>query len=350
MFKGIDLSSDTVTLPTEPMLQAMIHPPWGLGDDQRGEDPTTQALQTKVAELLGLEDAVFLPTATLANEIAILLHCQRGEEVIAAENSHIFVAEAGGPAFHAGVQARAVETPTGIFGAADIEKKMTRLQGPHFPISKLVVVENTTNMGGGIAWPLQTLNEVTSAAKSLGLKTHLDGSRLFNAATKLNVKPNQITSQFDSVTVCLSKGLGCPTGAVLAYSKKYFPVVRRLKQLMGGAMRQNGILAAAGIYALDHHLERLREDHHHASLLAKRMADELPELKIENKEPETNMVFFRLGDPARSHQFLEKCVGNGLRFSLVGENRFRAVTHLNIAEADIARSLSILKDVFTSLK
>jgi threonine aldolase len=343
MFKGIDLFSDTMTIPSRTMREAMMDAE--VGDEQRGEDPTTERLEKEAAALLGLSSAIFLPSATMANEIAILLHCGRGDEVIAAENAHIFVAEAGGPGFHSGVQARPIETKNGIFDAESVRSRFRPFVGPHFPVSKLVVVENTTNMGGGIPWPIDTLNGVLKMSKELGLKTHLDGSRLLNASVKLNVSPKELAGEFDTVTLCLSKGLGCAVGALLAFHEKEFARVRRLKQVMGGAMRQSGILAAAGLYALENNIERLKDDHDRAVLLAKLISEKVPELVVENNPPETNMVFFRWQGNGPSEQFLEKCVPQGLRFSMVGENRFRAVTHLNIEKKDIERAVNIMKQV-----
>lgn len=347
MFKGIDFFSDTVTRPTEAMKKAMIAAP--LGDEQKGEDPTTQQLEQTVAELLGHEAAMFFPSATMANEVAIQLLCDRGDELIAAENCHLFVAEAGGPAVHAGTQAKPIATQNGIFSAADVRTAYRQFKGPLYPASKLVSVENTTNMGGGIAWSQEALNDVLTVAQELELKTHLDGARLFNAATASGLSPKQIASRFNTVTVCFSKGLGCAAGAVLAFAKTHYGKVRRLKQLMGGSMRQSGILAAACIYALEHHVERLKEDHAHAKLLAAGLSANIPHIQVLNNPPSTNMVFFEWNSPQMSPtQFLEKCIQNGLRFSQTGAKRFRAVTHLDIQTADVERALTIIKNIIRS--
>jgi threonine aldolase len=344
MFKGIDLYSDTLTQPTAAMRKEMANA--DVGDEQKGEDPTTRALEEKVAGLLGKSAARFFPSATMANEVAIRLHCEHGDELIAYEHSHVLFAEVGGPAVHAGVQAKPIPTTTGIFSADDVRAAYRSIKGRHYPVTKLVAVENTTNMGGGYAWSENEIDSVIDTAKELNLKTHLDGARLFNAVAKEGYSPDRVASQFDTITLCLSKGLGCPVGALLAFDSAHLETVGRLKQLMGGAMRQSGILAAAGIYALDHHIERLRDDHKNAQRFAVRIKNEIPELEIENDPPATNMVFFRLAISSISPEaFLHNCEKNGLRFSHADANRFRAVTHLDIAQSDIDAAIDILKTV-----
>ncbi len=343
MFKGIDFYSDTMTKPTPPMLRQMVEAP--VGDEQKGEDPTTIALEEKTAELLGKTAAVFLPSATMANQIAIQLHCNRGDELLAAENCHLFFAEAGGPAIHSGVMSRPIATPTGIFTGEQVKKTFRYWLGPHYPVSRLLSVENTTNMGGGLAWAKDELDSVLEAAKDLKLKTHLDGSRLFNAVVKTGLSPKVIASGFDSTTLCLSKGLGCPVGAVLAFDKEHSEKVRRLKQLMGGALRQSGILAAAGLYALENHVHRIKEDHDNATLLAQGL-EGIAHLYVEKHPQATNMVFFRWVSKKISDQdFRKRLLDRGVRFSHVDPNRFRAVTHLNLAKADIEKAIGIIRSI-----
>lgn len=344
MFKGIDFYSDTVTKPTDAMKKAMMQAE--LGDEQKGEDPTTCKLEAIAAELLGHEATMFFPSATMANQIAIRLLCEPGDELIAAENCHLFFAEAGGPAVHSSVMARPIRTPTGIFTGEDLRNVYRYSKGPHYPISKLVSIENTSNMPGGIAWDLKSLDDVLHTASELNLKTHLDGSRLFNAAIKTSAKPARLASQFDTVTICLSKGLGCPIGALLAFKKSAYTKIRRLKQLWGGAMRQSGILAAAGIYALENHITRLEEDHHHATLLAEKLDTEIPDIRVESNQPSTNMVFFQWTSAKISpSEFNQICIDKGIRFSQFGENRFRAVTHLDISHKDIDTAVNILREI-----
>ncbi len=344
VFKGIDLFSDTVTRPSIAMKKAMLAAE--VGDEQKGEDPTTRQLEEMMAELLGHSAALFFPSATMANEIAIRLLCERGDELIAAENCHLFLAETGGPAVHAAVMCRPIASATGIFSGSDVRMKYRWTKGPHYPRSKLLSVENTTNMGGGIAWSMEQLDAVLLAAKELNLKTHLDGSRLFNAVIKSKQSASQLASRFDTATICLSKGLGCPLGAILAFPKERYEEVRRLKQLMGGALRQSGILAAAGIYALQNNVERLHEDHTNAERLALRLSNEISAIEVENNPPSTNMVFFHWkGKNMTSTQFNHACIQHGLRFSHVGENRFRAVTHLDISRENIEEAIEIIKKI-----
>lgn len=344
MFRGIDLYSDTMTRPTPAMRRAMAEAE--VGDEQEGEDPTTARLEARAAELLGHSAAMFFPSATMANQIALRLHCEPGDELIADSGCHLFFAEAGGPAVHSGVMARGIPTANGVFTGEDVRRTYRAAKGPHYPISKIVSVENTTNMGGGIAWPEETLRSVVQTARELGLKLHMDGSRLFNAVVKQGTTAKAIASRFDTVTVCFSKGLGCPTGAVLAYDQANFPRVRRLKQLMGGAMRQSGILAAAALHALDHHVERLAEDHENAQRLAARLADGIPHVTVENHPPSTNMVFFHWTHPSvNASEFSARCKAQGLRFSRGGESRFRAVTHLDVQRADIDKAVDIVRTI-----
>lgn len=344
MFKGVDLASDTATKPSIAMKEAMFAAE--LGDEQKAEDPTTLQLEAMAAELLGFDRALFFPSAAMANQIAICLLCERGDELIAAENSHIFTAEVGGPAIHAGVMAHPIATATGIFTGDDVHAAYRWRKGPHHPVTKCVAVENTTNFGGGLAWDLASLDSVLKAVKELGLKAHLDGARLFNAAVKSEVDPKRLTAGFDTVTICLSKGLGCPTGAVLAFADRYHEKARRLKHLFGGAMRQSGILAAAGIYALKHNINRLAEDHHHTELFTNRLIAEVPAIAVETHPAATNMVFFKwLGQHLSPDQFHAACLAKGFRFSRIEENRFRAVFHLDISKADLDFVMTQLKEM-----
>lgn len=343
MFKGIDFFSDTVTRPTKQMKLAMLEAE--LGDEQKGEDPTTLRLEEKLAELTGKTAAMFFPSATMANEVAISMHCERGEELIADEHCHLFLAEGGGPAVHSGVQTKIITTKHGIFSGEDIRKAYRWPKGPHYPLSKMVSVENTTNMGGGIPWTLSELDSVFEATGELNLKTHMDGARMFHASVALNLQVDRITSRFDSITVCFSKGLACPTGAVLCFEKEQQTKVRRLKQLFGGCMRQSGILAAACLYALDHHVDRLELDHQHAAILASGLR-EIPNIEVEEQERSTNMVFFHWKSKEVSpEQFLQSCIREGIRFSHVAETRFRAVTHIDITRKDIDTALNALRKI-----
>lgn len=348
MFKGIDLFSDTMTQPSQAMKQAMMDAE--LGDEQKGEDPTTKQLEEMVADLLGFDAALFFPTATMANEIAIRTLTELGDELLAAENCHLFTSETGGPAIHSGVMARSIPTPNGIFTADELHATYRWSKGPHYPRSKLVSIENTTNLGGGLAWDIMTLKSTCAKAKELDLKMHLDGARLFNAAVKYDLNPQEITTGFDTVTICLSKGLGCPFGALLAFKKLHYDKVRRLKQLWGGAMRQSGLLAAAGIYGLKNNISRLQEDHDNATYLAHRLLEEISNIQVEYETSSTNMVFFKWNNnKINPEQFNQICIQNGVRFSHVGVDRFRAVTHLGITRQDIDQTIHILKEINESI-
>lgn len=339
MFKGIDLYSDTATKPSAAMKQAMLEAP--VGDEQLGEDPTTKKLETTMAERLGKSCALFFPSATMANQIAVKLHTEAGDEVIAHEHCHIFNAEGAAAAIHSHVQARMIPSKTGIFGADEIRTRFRKSSSPNSPRTGLLIVENTTNAGGGYAWPLGVLDEVVAATKYLSLKSHLDGSRLYNAAVKSQCDVARLSAGFDSVTICFSKGFGCPMGAILAFDAKDWARVRKLKQIFGGSMRQSGMLAAAALFALEHHCEGFALDHEKATRLAQGLA-QIPGLMVEDQSPSTNMVFFRV---ARPEAFNEASQARGLRFSHFGEDRFRAVTHRDLSLKDIDVALEIVADI-----
>jgi len=343
MFTGIDLYSDTMTRPTPAMKQAMMAAE--VGDEQKDEDPTTLRLEARVAEITGLGAAMFFPTATLCNQVALKLLSKPGDELLAWEHCHLFFAEAGGPAIHSSLMARPIRSPDGVFTGRDVASTFRGATGPHYPVSRVLSVENTTNMGGGVAWPLDALDSVVETGRALGLKLHLDGSRLFNAAISSAVPPLRLTRGFDTVTLCFSKGLGCAAGAALAFAPEARAEVRRLKQLMGGALRQSGILAAGALYALDRHVERLQEDHDNARRLALGLVERVPWARVESPSPSTNMVFFEWSHPRLPAADLGKRLADrGLRFSRVGEHRFRAVTHLDVTAGDVDRASAILEE------
>jgi threonine aldolase len=341
----IDLFSDTVTRPTAAMRAAMAAAE--VGDEQRGEDPTTRRLEERAADLLGQETCTFLPSATMANAIAIQLFCGPGDEILSAENGHVLNYEAGGAAVHARAAVRSIPTWTGIFGKNAVLQRL-RQDTPHAPRPRLVVVENTTNAGGGRPWPLEECDGVLQAAHDHGLRVHLDGSRLFNAAVALQIPSSRLGQGFDSVTLCLSKGLGCPVGAVLAHRRDLSPQVRRLKQLMGGALRQSGILSGAGLYAFDHHVQRLAEDHANAAALAEGLED-ISQLVVEKIPLRTNMVYFEVPDRYSPDRLEQELQSQGVRVSRVNQRRFRAVTHLDVSPADIERAVQVFRQVCARL-
>jgi threonine aldolase len=336
----IDLRSDTKTKPSPEMRAAIAAAE--VGDEQRREDPTVNELERRAAELLGQEEAVFVPTATMANEIALRLHGEPGDEVIAEENSHIFVSELGGPAVHAGLMARPLRCPNGRFTPDQIRETYRRTDGTHTPQTRIVSVENTHNASGGRVWPLEELDAVVAVSRELGLRLHLDGARVLNAAVAVGVPAAEIGRRFDTVTLCLSKGLGCPLGALVAGSPELMVRARRLKHLFGGAMRQAGIVAAAGVYALEHNVERLTDDHARARRLAEGLhAAGVP---VELERVETNFVQVDVAPLGlTTSEALERLAAEGVGLSLtVHPTRLRAVTHLDIDDADIDRAVELI--------
>ncbi len=336
--KLIDLYSDTATKPTEGMRRAMAAAE--VGDEQRGTDPTVLALQERVAALLGKEAALFLPSTTMANQIAIKVHTEPGDEVILEASSHPVNFEGGGAGLISGILFRTIQGRRGIFTLDDVRRAVRPAGDPHFPRSRLLCVENTHNMGGGTVWPLELLREVTQGARSLGLALHLDGARIMNASVASGTAPDVIAAAFDTVSFCLSKGLGCPVGGLIAGSKELIEKARRYKQALGGAMRQAGILAAAGLYALEHHVERLADDHRRARRLAEGLA-EIPGIVIDLESVETNMVYFthRSVPPDTLRAAL---AARGLLVS-AGGGRLRAVTHLDVGDEEIEEALIRMK-------
>ena len=306
-----------------------------VGDEQKREDPTANALQERAADLLGKEAALFLPSATMANLIALKVHVKPGDEIIAARNAHIVGWEGGGYAAVAGASLNAIDTPTGVFTGAQVDAAV-RPDDPHYPKSRLVCLENTHNAGGGTVWSHEQLADVQAAANRHGLAVHLDGARLLNAAAASGLAPQTITAFVDTTTLCLSKGLGCPVGAILAGPRDFIEAAWRPKHLLGGAMRQSGVLAAAGLYALEHTLARLPEDHANARRLAEGLA-QIERVQIDVSRVQSNILFFTVesltADEARA-QMEER----GVRLS-GGYGSVRAVTHLDVSAGDIERAI-----------
>jgi threonine aldolase len=328
----VNLYSDTQTRPTPAMRRAMAAAE--VGDEQRFEDPTVSELCARVAALLGFEAAVFLPSGTMCNEIAFRLHIRPGgDEAILHRSSHPLIAEAGGPAAFAGAMVQPLDTPAGMFTADDVRGALRRPGDRYEPRSRLVSVEQTTNMAGGRVWPAAQLRGVVDAAREAGLRLHMDGARLMNAVVSAGVPASSYTEGFDTAWLDLTKGLGAPVGAVLAGSAELIEEAWRYKQMLGGAMRQAGILAAAGLYALDHHVERLADDHEHAA----RLADGLREAGYSVWPVETNIVIFDVeGDAGEWCAALES---KGVRMGAVGPSAVRAVTHLDVDADGVARAL-----------
>ena len=338
----IDLYSDTMTKPTPAMRKCMAEAE--VGDEQMAEDPTVNRLQDMVAELLGKEAAVYLPSGTMCNEISFAVWARTGDEMILHCDSHPRHFEGGGPAYLARLMLYPVDGPRGMFTAEQVEDAI-RPDNPLFPRSRIVEIENTHNMGGGSIWPLAQLQAVCATAHRYGLITHMDGARLLNAVAATGIPASTYAEPFHSVWIDLTKGLGCPVGAVLAGSREFIKDARRLKQLFGGAMRQAGIIAAAGVYALEHHVARLAEDHEQAKLLAQALA-ELPSVSLNPADVETNIVIFDVGAAGRpANKITEQLEKEGVRVSIIGRTKLRAVTHLDISRQDIERAIEVVRRV-----
>jgi threonine aldolase len=336
----IELRSDTLTQPTAAMRRAIANAI--VGDEQKREDPTVNELEARGAVLLGHEEAVFVPTATMANEIALRLHSRPGDEVLAEENSHILIAELGGPAVFAGLVTRPVPSTNGRFGPELITSLARAGDSHHAPRTRIVSIENTHNSSGGRVWPLGEVAAVAAECRALDIRLHLDGARLLNAAVALGIPAADIGRHADTVTLCLSKGLGCPLGALIAGSHDAMHEARRLKHLFGGAMRQAGIVAAAGVYALEHNVHRLAEDHARARRLAEGLLD--AGLPIDLEQVQTNFVQIDVGPLELTQQeALARVHAEGVGLSgTVHPTVLRAVTHLDVSDEDIERALELI--------
>jgi threonine aldolase len=340
-----DLRSDTVTKPSQAMRQAMANAE--VGDDMSAEDPTVNRLEARCAELFGKEAAVFACTATQANQMAVRVHCRPGDELLIHDTGHIVNFEGGGPAALSGVSSRMLPGERGMLDVPQL-KGTVRADDQHMVQTRLVCVENTTNMGGGRAYPLEQLARIYAWAKELGLKVHMDGARLFNATVARGYSPKDLGRYIDTIAVCFSKGLGCPMGAVLVGSKQEIRQARRVRKLLGGALRQAGIVAAAAEYALAHNVERLAEDHANAHQLAQRIA-QIRGLGINLDAVETNLVFFdvdpELGYASQLAHALEK---RGVLIHDAGPQRLRACTHLDVSREAIPEVGRILAECVAS--
>lgn len=339
----IDLVSDTATKPTPAMREAMAAAP--VGDESLWEDPSVSALCERIAELTGKERAIFLPSGTMCNLIAICVHCRPGDEIVTALDSHIVNNEAAGAAVCAGAFVREVASPRGMFTPDVLRAAIQPVTYARGPRTTLVTVEQTHNAGGGSVWPLDMLKALSDAAHQEGLKIHMDGARLPNAAVASGVSMLAFSEPMDSVWIDLTKGLGCPVGAVLAGDNAFIEAAWRWKMRLGGAMRQAGILAAAGLYALNHHVERLAEDHANAKLLANTLAD-MPGVKLLHEPVETNLVFFDVaGAGLDAARFAERARARGVRIGKDGATSLRAVTHIGISRADTLDAIEVVKEV-----
>ena len=340
----INLYSDTQTLPTPAMREAMARAP--VGDEQRMEDPSVNRLCEMVAELLGKETAVFLPSGTMCNELAIRVHCTAGDEIIADRTSHIVHFEGGAPAALSGVMIASLDGERGVYTGEQVRAAVRDPANRYAPRSRLVAVEQTANLGGGTVWPVDALREVAGVAREHGLATHMDGARMLNAAVASGVTARTIAEGFDTVWIDLSKGLGCPVGAVLATSRDRIDEVWRWKQRLGGAMRQAGILAAAGIHALEHHVDRLADDHRLARRFAEGVAG-IAGLAIDLGAVESNIVYFRLAETVggSAKDIVAALAERGVSMGALGPRLLRAVTHLDVDTNDVDAALDVLREV-----
>jgi len=339
----LDLRSDTVTRPTAAMRKAMAEAE--VGDDVYGDDPTVHALQDRVAELFGTEAALFVPSGTMANQIALRAHTQPGDEVILGQNAHCWRHEAGALAALSGLQTCMMADAT--FTAADVRAAYKSGDDPHLSLTRVVAIENTHNMSGGTCWDRGQLADVITAAHGLGLMVHLDGARIWNAAAAGGVPERELVQGFDSISACLSKGLGAPVGSLVAGRRDFIRRCLKLRKMYGGGMRQAGILAAAGLYALDHHRARLRDDHANARALAERLAG-AKHVRVDPARVQTNIVMIELdrGSPAT---VVDRARAAGVLLGASGAHRIRAVTHLDVDRAGVLRAGDVIAEIAASL-
>ncbi|MFD0861753.1 threonine aldolase family protein [Sungkyunkwania multivorans] len=337
----INLISDTVTKPTKGMLEAMMCAE--VGDDVFKADPTVNALEQKVADLFGMERALFFPSGTMANQAGIKAHTQPGDQLICDKYAHVYNYEGGGAAFNSGVTSALADGHRGMMTAAQVEALVNPYDFYHSPKTALVCVENTTNKGGGACWDFEELKKIRAVCDDHHLGYHLDGARLWNALANKKESPEQYGAIFDTISVCLSKGLGCPVGSVLVGSDELIEKAFRVRKVFGGGMRQAGYLAAAGIYALDHHRERLVEDHDKAQEIGGLLRS-LPFIK--NVEPiETNIIIFNLADNVDEQAFLQQLKEHDVHIIGMGQGKLRIVTHLDYTTVMHHAFLSLLKEM-----
>lgn len=339
----IDLRSDTVTKPSRPMLEAMMHAE--VGDDVFGEDPTVNLLQQKVAALLGKEAALFVPSGTMANQICIKVHTQPGDEVIMERGCHLFNYETGALAFLSNIQPHLIEGVRGIMNVEDI-KKAIRPRVYYMPRTALIAVEHTHNRAGGTIYPLEVIREIHDLARSEKIGLHLDGARLWNACVETGISPAEYARYFDSVSVCLSKGLGAPVGSVIAGTAEFIERARKYRKIFGGGMRQAGVLAAAGIYALDHNRERLKEDHAKLRYLADELCT-MRSLTIDREAVQTNILIIGIEKTGKQpSDVLAMLKAKGVLLTMGNWMSVRAVTHLDVSMDEVKRAAQIFHELF----
>jgi len=336
----IDLRSDTVTKPSPEMREAMFRAE--VGDDVYGEDPTINRLEQRIAEITGKAAALYVPSGTMSNQVAVKTLTQPGQEIICEENCHIYNYEAAGTAFNSLVQVRPLRGQYGVLDAAEVEAAI-RPADIHAPQTALITVENTHNRSGGTVYPIEAIRELYEVARRHQIAMHLDGARLFNAVVQSGISAKEYCEYFDSVSICFSKGLGAPVGSALLGTFEFIQRARKYRKLFGGGMRQAGILAAACLYALNHNIDRLAEDHRNARRLAEGIHD-LPGIEIDDRQVQTNMVMIRVVHPRfEAASLCDALREKGIGASAVDRQRIRAVTHLDVSAAQIDEVISILK-------
>lgn len=338
----INLLSDTVTKPTKGMLKAMFNAE--VGDDVFNTDPTVIQIQEKVADMFGMEAALFFPSGTMVNQVAIKVHTRPGEQLICDKWSHVYNYEGGGPAFNSGVSCKLIDGHRGMFTTEQVLENLSNRNDIHQAMTTLVTVENTANKAGGACWNIEELKKIKQICKENDLAFHLDGARLFNAMVFNNEQPKQYGELFDTISICLSKGLGCPIGSLLLGNKEHIQKALRYRKTMGGAMRQVGYLAAAGIYALDNHVDCLVEDHNNAKKVAEVLKNAAYIKKVEPVE--TNIVIFYTKDEIEDTDFVNSLAKENILITGMGEGKLRMVFHLDISTQMIDK----LIDVLTHLK
>ncbi|WIV11865.1 low-specificity L-threonine aldolase [Proteiniborus sp. MB09-C3] len=343
--RTVDFRSDTITKPTKEMREAMFSAE--VGDDVYGEDPTINKLEEMSADLIGKEAALFVPSGTMGNQLAVLCHTQRGNEIVLEERSHIYNYEVGGIAFLSGVQARIVKGNNGIMKSEDVEKAIIADGDIHHPQTGLICMENTHNMAGGIVVPKEPMKEIYNLAKKHNIPVHLDGARIFNASTALGCDVKELTQYCDSIMFCLSKGLCAPVGSILSGSKEFINKARRYRKLLGGGMRQAGILAAAGIVALTSMVERLSEDHKNAGLLAEGLKD-IEGIKIDMNTIQSNILMVDIATPKYdSINLVARLRKEGILTSDINSSRIRFVTHNYISNDDIRYTVDVVRRILS---
>jgi threonine aldolase len=337
----IDLRSDTVTKPTAGMREAIFEAE--VGDDMSGEDPTVNRLEQQMAEMLGKEAAVYNCSGTQSNQMAVRAHCQQGDEILIDESSHIVNYEAGGAAALSGVSARCLRGSGGLLDVEDLEGQI-RPDNQHYCITRLVCVENTTNHGGGRVWPLAQMGRVANWAHDHGLKVHVDGARIFNAVISQGYSIRDFARYADSVSICFSKGLGCPMGSILVGDAATMSRARRARKLFGGALRQAGMMAAAAIYALEHNIDRLQQDHDNARAFATAIST-IDGIRLNVEDVESNLVFFEVAAGlGTSAQLSAELLKRGLKIGPSGPQRLRACTHLDVTRANLLRAADLVRE------